>query len=485
MIYQFNLIPKDVPKIKTKFRNIQTKLPVPESLDIINKSLKYEPASMNHQVPCVWEKAIDYKIYDLYGNIWIDFSSSIFINNTGHGNSNIIEAIYKMVKKPLLTSYTFNTEIRSLLVEKIVKMVKSDGIEKAFLLSTGSETNEVALRLARLNGIKNNPNKNIVIAFEDSFHGRTLGSQMLSGKENMKKWIGYKDPNIYHLPYPTDPFIQMEDQDSESYGKELFYKNIKELNEKGINIENICAFIFEPYLGFGALFHLTGYIKAMKEFANNINALIIVDEVQSGFYRTGKLFGYQHYDIKPDIICCGKAISSSLPLSAVLTRTEIMELDDGLSSTHSGSPICCSAALANLEYLESNISEETIKEKESIIKNILFYLKAKYPNIIKSFHGKGLLFAIFIVKPNTKILDIDFVDKIVEKAFQKGLILIRTGCGTIKIGAPLTIPKEALIEGFKIIDESIEELISKEVTNTIFDFLLTKSGKGNPIKTSF
>lgn len=453
-MYQFNMIPKEIPKVHTKYRNIQTKLPVPESLEIINRSIKYEPKSMSSQMPSVWDKAIDYQVYDAYGNVWIDFSSSIFINNTGHGNPDIIEAINRIIKKPLLSSYDYFTEVRSLLVEKLVKMTKSEGIEKVFLLSTGSETVETSIKLAVEYGKKQNKNKDIIISCDSSFHGKTLGSQMLIGKGI------YNNPNIIQLPFPTNPFIQMEEQDDEEYGRELFYKDVDKLS-KEIDLNNICAFIFNPYIGWNATFYPIGYIKAMREFADDIGALIIVDEVQAGFYRTGKLFGYQHYDIKPDIICCGKAISGSLPLSAVLTRSEIMDLDNGLSSTHSGSPVSCAAALANLEYMEKNISEEMITEKEIIIIDFLYNLKKKYPERICSYHGVGMIWGIMVVKPDTEILDVDFVDRIIERCWQKGLILVRTGCGTIKLGMPLTIEDDALIEGMKVIDESISELIQE------------------------
>jgi 4-aminobutyrate aminotransferase/diaminobutyrate-pyruvate transaminase/4-aminobutyrate aminotransferase/(S)-3-amino-2-methylpropionate transaminase len=460
-MYEFNLTPKEVPKIHTKYRNIQTKLPVPESLPIIYKSRKYEPQSMSHNVPVVWDKAIDYQVFDAYNNIWIDFSSSIFINNTGHGNPDIVDAIDKMIHKPLLSSYCYNTEVRSLLAEKLIKMTKSMGMEKVFFLSTGSETNETSLRLCRFYGKQQNENKNIIVGFESAFHGKTLGSQMLTGREDSKRWIGYQDPNIFYLPSPTDPLIQMESQDNESYGRNLFYEDIMKLQRKGVDIDNICAFVVESYLGFGAVFHLIGYIKAMREFADNINALIIVDEVQSGWYRTSKMFAFQHYDINPDIICCGKAISGSLPLSAVLTRSEIMDLDSGLSSTHSGSPVCCASALANLEYMENNISEEMIKPKEKIIIDTLNQWKQKYPDRVKSWHGHGMVFGVFVVKPNTEILDVDFVDRVVERAFTKGCILVRTSCGTIKLGMPLIISEDALIEGLGVIQESIQELISE------------------------
>jgi 4-aminobutyrate aminotransferase/(S)-3-amino-2-methylpropionate transaminase len=455
-MYNFNLIPKEVPKVNTKYRHIHTKLPVPESLDIINRSLKYEPASMCSQPPSVWDSAIDCNVYDAFGNVWLDFSSSIFINNIGHGNKNIVAAIDKMTSHPLLSAYDYFTEIRSLLAEKLINMTKSEGMEKVFLLSTGSETNEVALKLSVLYGTKQNPNKNIVVGCSDAFHGKSLGSQMLTGSGV------YKNPNILQLPFPTNPFVQMDKQDDEDYGRELFDKDILNLIKKRVDVNKICAFVINPYIGWNAAFYPIGYIKAMREYATNIGALIVVDEVQAGFWRCGKLFGYQHYDIKPDIICCGKAISGSLPLSAVLTRKEIMDLDNTLSSTHSGSPVSCAAALANLEYMEKNISEEMIKDKETIIKSILHHWKQKYPKIIKSYHGNGMCWAIMVVKPGTQILDVDFVDRVIERAWQKGVILIRTGMGTIKLGMSLIISNDALTEGLKVIDQSISELLRED-----------------------
>lgn len=451
-MYQFNLIPKEIPKINSKYRNIQTKLPVPESLEIINKSRKYEPVSMCSQAPMVWDKAIDCQVFDVYGNVWLDFSSSIFINNMGHGNQDIIDAINKMAQKPLLSSYDYFTEIRSLLAEKLIQMTKSEGMEKVFLLSTGSETNEVALKLSKLYGLKQSENKNVVISLEKAFHGKTLGSQMLSGKVN--------NSNILQLPSPTNPFIQMEEQDDEEFGRKLFYDDIMDLQIKnGIDLNNICAFFVESYSGYGGMFHLTGYIKAMREFADSIGALIVFDEVQSGFFRSGKLFAFQHYGVKPDIICCGKAISGSLPLSAVLTKSEIMDLDNGLSSTHSGNPVCCASALANLNYMESRNFEEEIKLKEKIIIDVLNGWKQKYSERIISYHGKGMVYGIFVVKPYTEILDIEFVDRLVERCWIKGLIIVRTGCGTIKLGMPLIIENDALVEGLSVIEESIQELI--------------------------
>jgi len=170
--YMFNRIPKDVPYVETKNRKICTKLPVPESLEIIERSLKYEPWSMNHQLYAVWDKAVDYQIFDKWGNVWIDFSSGIFVTNAGHGNPEMVKAIKDLLDKPMLNSYYYPLEVRSLLAEQLVKMAPKN-MDKVFFLTTGSETTECALKLCRMHGRKINKNKVGMLSFGGAFHGKT------------------------------------------------------------------------------------------------------------------------------------------------------------------------------------------------------------------------------------------------------------------------------------------------------------------------
>lgn len=456
--YKFNLIPKEVIKISTKHRKICTKIPVPESLETINRSMKYEPWSMNHQLPVVWDKAIDYNVFDAHGNKWIDFSSGIFVTNTGHGNKSMIDALKEIIDKPLLNNYYYHSDVRSLLAEQLIKMAPKN-MDKVFFLTTGSETTECAMKISRIRGQKKNKDKIGIIAFTGGFHGKTKGAQTLSGKDEAKKWMGNIDSAVYHLPYPTNAMEMMDEQNDEKYGEMLFEKDIENLKNSGVDLDTIAGIIFEPYQGWGALFFPKAYVQAMKKFAEKVDALLISDEVQSGFGRTGKLFGFEHYDVDVDVICCGKAISGALPLSAVLSRSEVIDIDSSLNSTHGGSPLPCASALANLKYLEENDLVNEAKRKGELIKNELLKWKNKYKDRIKAIHGKGMVYAVIIVKPGTEDLDIEFVDKVIERAFEKGLISIRTMTGTIKLGAPLTIPDEALIEGLNIIEESINEII--------------------------
>ena len=459
--YMFRREPKAVPAVSTKHRKIRTKLPVPEGLEIIERSVKYEPWSMNHQLYAVWDKAVDYQVFDKWGNVWIDFSSGIFVTNAGHGNPEMVDALEKMVRKPLLNCYYYFLEERSLLAEQLVHMAPAH-MDKVFFLTTGAETTECALKLCRIHGIKQNPKKVGMIAFGGAFHGKTLGAQTMAGKPASWKWIGTMDPAIYHLPCPTDAFSDMSQIYDEKAGQEAFERDIKTLEAQGVDLDSIAGAIFEPYQGWAALFYPIGYIKALREFLNERNALLVSDEVQAGFGRTGKLFGYEYYDVKVDLICCGKAVSGALPLSAVLGSKEILDVDGSLNSTHGGSPLPVASALANLRYLEREHLVDRAKKNEEIIRRKFEEMKALFPERIISIHGMGMAFAAVVVKPGTKELDVELVDRIIERAYEKGLMSIRTMTGTIKIGPPLTIPQDALEEGMDILIESMKEIVNGE-----------------------
>jgi 4-aminobutyrate aminotransferase/diaminobutyrate-pyruvate transaminase/4-aminobutyrate aminotransferase/(S)-3-amino-2-methylpropionate transaminase len=458
--YMFRREPKEVEKIHTNNRDICTAIPVPESMEIIERSIKYEPWSMNNQLYAVWDHAVDYSIYDKWGNKWIDMSSGIFVTNTGHGNPKMVEALEKMIKKPMLNSYYYYLEERSLLTEQLVKMAPAN-MDKAFLLTTGAETTECALKLCRLYGIKQNPNKLGMISFGGAFHGKTMGAQTMAGKPTSWKWIGNLDPCIYHLPCPTDAFSDMSQIYDEDKGRKLFARDIKALEDSGVNLDTIAGAIFEPYQGWAALFYPIGYIKALREFLDEKNALLVSDEVQAGFGRTGKLFGYEYYGVDVDIICCGKAVSGALPLSAVLSRSEIIDVDGSLNSTHGGSPLPCASALANLKYLEEHHLVEESKRKEAILRKKFDEMKDRFPDRVKAIHGMGMAFAAVIVKPGTNDLDVELVDRIIERAFEKGVMSIRTMTGTIKVGPPLTIADDALVEAMDVLIESMEEIVSE------------------------
>jgi len=283
---------------------------------------------------------------------------------------------------------------------------------------------------------------------------------MLKGDPLQSAWIGYRDPNMHQLPFPF-PWIAKGAPNKKYDWAKHFEDDMRILKAKGVNFADITGFMVESYLGCGSIFYPVSYIKALVDFAKEHDCLVTFDEIQGGFGRTGKLFVYQHYDVDPDLLCLGKALSGSLPLSAVIGSQRIMDLPEfgSMSSTHSANPLCCAAGLANLEAIEKeNLIEESARKGE-ILHHRLNLIKEKYSDRISYIFGKGLLAGIIFKHPKTGKPDGLFPSRVCEKAMQKGLLLVHTGRESIKIGPPLTIPAGALEEGLDVIDESIAEII--------------------------
>lgn len=459
MKYQFSQTPVDVPFVHTKYRKIKAAIPAPETLKVLRDIEKYESRSMHGQLPVVWDKAKDFQVYDACGNCWIDFTSTIFVANSGHANPQIISALQSVIDRELLHTYTFANEMRALFLKKLIE-ITPDQFEKAFLLSAGTEATECAVKLMRMHGQTISPTKLGIVSFQGSMHGRTMGAEMLKGDPSQSAWIGYRDPNMYHLPFPY-PWTAKDSFDKKYDWAKRFQEDMDALKAKGLNFDDIAGFIVESYLGWGAIFYPVAYIKALVDFAKEYDCLVTFDEIQGGFGRTGKLFVYQHYDVEPDLLCLGKALSGGLPLSAVIGSQKIMDLPEfgSMSSTHSANPLCCAAGLANLEALESgDLIAESVR-KGRVLHQRLSELKQKYADRISWIFGKGLLAGVLFKDPKISEPDGFFASRVCEKAMQKGLLLVHTGRESIKIGPPLTIPYEALEEGLDVFDEAIAETI--------------------------
>jgi len=445
--------PIEVDLINTEYRKINTAIPVPESIPILKKMYSLESRSMHGQYPIIWDKADDFQVFDRWGNVWIDFTSTIFVANVGHSNSRILKNLQKCLDKPLLHTYSYASHERVDYLEYLINQTPAQ-FEKAFLLSAGTEATEAALKLMRLNAKKIGKKRGGVICFEGSYHGRTMGAQSMTGSEEAKAWIGYKDPNMFHLPFPYPWDIENP--------KAFFHTEInKLLKENDINPKrDLCGFMLETFQGWGAIFYPKEYIQALVEFAHEHEILVAFDEMQAGFGRTGKLFGYEHYEVEPDILCCGKGASSGLPLAIVLGTKEIMDLPGvgSMSSTHSANPLVCVAGHATLEALFKDNLMENSKFLGLLFHEKLNEIKDKYPNHIKFIFGIGLLAAlVFIDKKGQPLSNI--CDSVCEKAFQRGLLLVHTGRESIKLAPPLSIKKEAMLEGLEVLENCIKDSI--------------------------
>jgi len=390
---------------------------------------KYEPSNIC-EMPIKWDKAENFNVFDDKGNKWIDTTSGIFVANSGHSNPKIKDAIKKQLDKNLLFAYQYNTNVRYEFVEKLLG-ISPNHFNKVVLLNSGSEATDATYRLIKGWAKKNN--KKYIVTFTGSYHGRVLGSDLMGGNKKSSNWSNVVDDDIVFLDFPY------EEQDL----------NIDDLPP----LDEIAAFLLETYQGWGAWFYPQKYIDKLYQISKENNILFCFDEVQSGFYRMGTLYGYQTYgDYKPDIITVGKGLTSSLPLSAVISTDEIIDCDSStnLSSTHAGNTLCCSAALANLEFLTDNNFQKELEEKSKFVKDKCDEL-LKY-DIIKTINVRGLIIGIILN-------DVESTNRIVENCIKDGVLVMCTKRESIKLGPPLTITIDALEEVFEVLENNIRKEI--------------------------
>jgi 4-aminobutyrate aminotransferase/(S)-3-amino-2-methylpropionate transaminase len=452
----FDITPKTVPLVETPFRTIRTPIPHPDSVTTLERLLRFEPRSMSGQPPIVWERAVGVHVFDRYGNKWLDWSSGVLVTNAGHSHPDVRDAVVDQAQSGLLHTYCFPNEERAALAEYLVGLAP-EGLDKCFLLTTGAEATECALKLARTHGARTGGLEKLgIVSFQQGFHGRTMGAQQMGPLGGGGAWIGRHDPNIHHVPFPDG--YRVEDTSFELF--------LRTLEQKGVAPESVAGVITETYQGVGPDFLPVEYAQSLRRWCDTHGAVLIVDEVQAGFGRCGTFWGFEHYGVVPDLITCGKGITSSLPLSAVLGRSSIMDLYEPgtMTSTHSGNPVCCRAALASARAIVEGGMVENARRMEEVLMPGLFAIQRKHPTVIGCVHGKGLVAGLQCVRPGTKDPDHDLAHRIIEKAFQKGLLFfapVGVGGGCVKVSPPLCITPDAILDGLEALDASVDEAVDE------------------------
>ena len=455
---EYDLTPVAVPPVKTRYRTICTKLPAPESLPIFEELKRSEPRSMLGQPPIVWHTAEGCTVGDRWGNRWIDWSSGVLIANAGHGRPEIAAALRQAIDQPLLATYVFVHEGRATLTRMLREISPDPSTYQAFLLSTGSEATENCIKLAKTYGLeKHGARKRIIVSFQNAFHGRTLGAQLAGGNDRQKKWIGCACPNFLQVPFP-DGFK------NEDTSFDLFLRTLAATN---VQPEDIAGVMSESFQGVGPDFLPVEYARKLEAFCRKHDIVLIMDEVQAGFCRSGKMFSFQHYGITPDLIACGKGISSSLPISAVIGRAGIMGLyaPGSMTSTHSASPLAVAAAIANLKILREEKLAERAAAMEKILMPALERVQKRHAKQLGCLHGKGLVAGIQVVKPGTREPDSATATKVNLACFHKGLLMfapVGIAGECLKIAPPLTIPEDALRESLGVFEEACNEVLGEQ-----------------------
>lgn len=447
--------------VETKYRRIISEIPHLASIPLIEELGRIEPHSMSGFPPIVWDRAEGFSVWDAYGNRWIDFTSAVVLANAGHANPVIRRAIIEQLDTKLWHSYCNPSEIR-LRTVKAINEITPAYLDKVFLLTTGSEAVECAIKLMRIYGRKLNQDKINIISYYNSFHGRTMASQCAGGYPNQQEWMGEKPGGFHHMPFPECARCPWGKEKYANCGRECFEKSIELLKKEGIKENTVAGVITETFQGPTVAFMPEDYVIALREWTRENKALLVFDEIQAGFGRTGKWFGFEHYGVEADIITMGKGMTSCLPMSAVAGRSEIMDLPGHgeMSSTHTGNPLCCTATMANISAIRENRLIENAANLGKVASEYFNRLKEKFPDYIGAINGKGLAWVVYLLKPGTKELNVDLARAVTKKCMESGLLMLQTNRGTLKIAPPLCIEKDAFIEGIELIKNVMHELLN-------------------------
>jgi len=414
--------------IQTKHRNISESFQIDDDLTGHHPG-KYESQNIKSQLPFRWHRAKDFYVFDEHDNKWIDLTSGIFTTNAGHSNSYVNDAIKKQLDSELSFSFLYPTKIREDFAQTLLD-VSPEHFEKLALLNTGSEANDTAYKMIKHWAKKNG--KKYIICFRGSYHGRVLSTDLMSGGEDNSDWSNAVDNDIVFLDFPYD-------------NKTKFDPSILP------PADQIAAFMLETYQGWSSQFYPDKYITELYDFAKQNGCLFCFDEVQAGLFRMGPIYGYLTYgqQIKPDIICIGKALGSPLPMSAVLSTTDLIDGTPKMGGTNAGNPLCCAAAIANINFLTDSDFQQELQEKIKVFESRLKSME-KY-DIIDYVNARGMIGAIIFKNKED-------ANCVVVNSVRNGVMPVNTWSTSIKIGPPLTISIDALNEAFDVIETQISEL---------------------------
>jgi len=395
-------------------------------------------------------KAKNAEIWDAEGNRYIDFSTGIAVTNTGHGDPRIVDAVKQQIDDFSHTCFQVTPyESYIALAEKLNALAPGSTPKKSIFLTTGAEAVENAIKIARAA-----TGRTGVIAFKGGFHGRTMMGMALTGKvAPYKAGFATNIPGIYHAPYPVPYLGVMED---------TALASVEDIFKTDIAAEDVAAIILEPVQGEGGFYAAPkSFMQALRKLCDQHGILLICDEIQTGFARTGKVFATEHSGIEPDLMTIAKAMAGGFPISGVIGKVEIMDaaLPGGLGGTYGGSPLGCVAGLKVLEIIESDRLCERANEIGKLFSARLRELQGQFSEI-GDVRNLGAMIAIELVDAaDPSLPDPELTKTIVSNAAEKGLLLLSCGVrgNVIRFLPALTIETALIHEGLDILSAVLRE----------------------------
>ncbi|MFN2512274.1 MAG: acetyl ornithine aminotransferase family protein [Pyrinomonadaceae bacterium] len=440
----------------SKRPEIKTALPGPKGLEIIKADAQFvTPSYPRPSFKLVAERAQGVWVEDVDGNVFLDCNAGVAVCSTGHCHPEVVAAIQKQAAELIHmcgTDYYYRHMPQ--LAQKLDEIVPVPSPTRTHFANSGTESVETALKLAM-----HATGREKFIAFFNSFHGRTLGSLSLtSSKVAQRKGFKRQALDVVHVPYPNEfrnPFNAADCGDGGAGQGALTWIE-ERLFKTTTPPEEVAGIVVEVVQGEG------GYVPAPRNFLEGLRRIcdqhgimLIVDEVQSGMGRTGKMFASDHYDMKPDILCIAKGIGSGLPIGVCVARADLMDWKPGAhASTFGGNPVCIAAALKTIELLEGGLVRNSA-EVGDYLKSELEKLKRKY-DCIGDVRGMGMMIGVEFVEDRTSNKPApELRDRVEVACFERGLIILGAGNNTIRWSPPLILTKENVDVAVKIFDEAI------------------------------
>jgi 4-aminobutyrate aminotransferase/(S)-3-amino-2-methylpropionate transaminase len=409
------------------------------------------PRGVSNSLMVYAERASNAEIWDVEGRRYIDFASGISVLNTGHLHPKVQAAIAQQLQKFTHTCFQVTPyESYIALAEQLNALAPGATPKKTIFLTTGAEAVENAIKIARFH-----TKRSAVIAFSGGFHGRTLACISLTGKvQPYKAGFGPMLPEVYHLPYPMAYHgVTVEDS----------LQALEQLFKADLDPARVAAIIIEPVLGEGGFYAAPAeLLRRLRSLCDTHGIVLIADEIQSGFGRTGRVFAIEHSGIEPDLITIAKSVAGGVPLAGVIGKAEIMDAPGpgGLGGTYAGSPLACAAGLAVLEVMRE---EQLLKRSQEIgrfMSSRLKGLQAGFP-CIGEVRALGAMVAVELVKNGrAEAADAELTKALVQAAGRHGLVLLSCGMygNVIRFLAPLTISDALLKEGFHLFELALGEV---------------------------
>ena len=435
-------------------------IPGPRSLELMKRREAAIPRGISHATPIFVARAEGAKVWDVDGNEYIDFAGGIGVQNLGHRPDGVVAAIREQLDQYIHTSVNvLPYEPYVELAEKLAAITPGHFHKKVLLVNSGAEAVENAVKIARTY-----TGRSAVVAFTYGFHGRTLLTMTLTGKAKpYRAGFGPLAPEIYHLPYPyayRDPLGSQKD-----FGR-IAADRLLELFQTQIPGDQIAAVIIEPVAGEGGfLVPPPDFMPRLREITKAHGILLIADEIQTGFGRTGKLFAVEHTQVVPDLMTVAKSLAAGLPLSAVIGRADVMDAPNvgGLGGTYAGNPLAVAAALAVLKAWDDPSYLQHAVQLGTVIQKRFAGFRDRY-DIVGDVRGIGPMAALELVtSKDSAVPSTAVADFVAQYAYQHGVIVMRAGMHNhvIRTLMPLVISAEDLNQGLDILDKALEEATTR------------------------